>query len=99
RRCQAQQCPMEKYLYSVKRKTDQWGQQEHYVDRIGKTLLILRIIGPGWIQHAAVVALLYFDRDVAGIGVAVVQQQFARPQPTRIEIGQIAPWTLARRRI
>ena len=99
-RCrQAHQQPVKKYLHAMKRKTDQRRQQEDHVHRIGKSLPVPGIVRPSRIQFAAVVSLLDFCRNVAAVGIAVMQQKFAPPQPARIKIGKIAPRTLVRRRV
>ena len=74
----------------MKWKTDQRRQQEHHIHRISKSLPVLGIVSPSRIQFAPVVSLLDFCRDVVAVGIAVMQQQFARPQPARIQIGEIA---------
>src|ERR1039458_980224 len=78
----------------MKRKSDERRQQEYNIDRISKPLLVFRIVRPSRIQHTPVVSLLDFYRDVVAVRIAVVEQQFTRPQPARIEIRQIAARTL-----
>ncbi len=64
--------------------------RKDHVNRIGKTLLIFGIVGTIRVKDASVVAALNFPRNLRAVGIAIVQQQLPRPQPARIEIGEIA---------
>jgi hypothetical protein len=90
---------VKKYLHFVKRQPDQRRQQKHHINRISKPLLVLGIIRPRCIQHAPVISLLDFYRDIVAVRIALVQQQFPCTQPARIKIRQIPARTLMRRRI
>lgn len=77
----------------MKREANQRREQEHDVCGISKALLIFRIGRAGIIQSAPVVALLYLKGDLSAVGIAMMQQQFAGTQPSRIKVGQIASRT------
>ena len=65
-------------------------QQKNHVGGIGETLLVLRISGASGIERTPVIANLNLARDFGTIWIAVMQQQFSRAKPARVEIGQIA---------
>ena len=60
------------------------------MQRVSEALLIFGIVSAVRIERATVVSGLDFPRDLRAIWVAMVQQQFAGPQPARIKVGQIA---------
>ena len=80
----------------MKRKSDKRRQQKHHVDGISEPLLVFGIVRPRGIERAPVISLLDFDGNVIAVRIAVVKQQFPRPQPARIQVRQIAARTLAR---
>jgi hypothetical protein len=64
-------------------------EQEHYVDRVGKRLLIPRIAWAIRIERPAIIASLNFACDLWTVGIAMMEQQLACPEPAWIEIGEI----------
>ena len=66
-------------------------KQKSHIHRIGKTLLVAGISRAGGVERPSVIAGLNFAGDVVGVGVAMVQQQLARAQPARVQIGEHAP--------
>src|SRR5258708_36277296 len=83
----------------MKRKIDQWRQQEYDIDGIGKSLLVFGIVRPSRIERSPVVSFLNFYRDVVAVGIPVVPQQFARSRPAWVRIGQVAARTVAACRV
>src|SRR5581483_8050642 len=69
---------------------DEWPQQKCNVDRVRESFLVLGIGRALRIKRTAVVAELKLAGDLGTIGAAMMHKKFARAQPARIEIGEIA---------
>src|SRR5216683_3094932 len=90
-RGQPDENPPKNDLDIVKRKFDQGRQDEHHIYRVRKPLLVLRVIGTRSIEQPPVISLLSFKVDLPAVGIASMQEQLARSQPARIQVGKIAP--------
>ena len=75
-----------------KRKDDGGRNQKHNVQRVGKGHLIFRIIRTIGVQYAAVISNLNLTGQLRTVRVPVMQQEFARSEPTRIEVGKVSAW-------
>lgn len=73
---------------------DERCEKKHNVYRIGKPLLVFGIFRAIWVESPAVVSGLNFARQFGTIGVAMMQQQLARAQPSRIKIGKVPAWAV-----
>src|SRR5580700_2030486 len=88
--------PGEAGSHLVEWESDRGRQKKSHIDRIGESLLVLRIAGPLGIEVTHVVGGLDRAGDVAVIGSAPMQEQVARTQPARIQIREIAARTRVR---
>ena len=74
-------------------------KQEHYVHRIGKSLLIFRIVRAIGIEFTPVISGLDLASHLGSVGIAVAKQQFTCPEPTGIEVRQVPARSIVTSRI
>src|ERR1700740_1568194 len=85
---------MEKCLALIEGKINHRRQQENDINGISKGLLVFGIVRARGVEFSSKISLLDFSGDVGAVRIAMMAQQFARPQPSWIKVGEIAARTL-----
>src|SRR6266567_4639451 len=92
---QSRQQPTEDDLHFREGQLDARREQESNIHWVGKRLPIGGIIRARRINGPSVISGLDFNGNLWTVRIALMQQQFARGEPTRVEVRKVPAWSSA----